>query len=87
MKAGAGKKSSPLDDVRPERWTGEFTTELLDLLHVLESTLAIYPEQGRLLDEVLDGTCFENRDLPPVPGELRRSPQSVDERQQCIPGA
>ena len=32
MKKGAGRKSSPLDDIRPERWTGQFTTELLELL-------------------------------------------------------
>ena len=29
MRKGAGKKSSPLDDIRPERWTSRFTTELL----------------------------------------------------------
>ena len=34
MKKGAGKKSSPLDAIRPERW--EFDEELLDLLRVLD---------------------------------------------------
>jgi predicted helicase len=32
MKKGTGKKSSLLDDIRPERWTSRFTTELLELL-------------------------------------------------------
>ena len=40
MKKGAAKKSSPLDDIRPTRWTSQFTTELLELLWVLEATLA-----------------------------------------------
>ena len=30
MKKGAGRKSSPLDHIRPERWTSQFTTELLE---------------------------------------------------------
>ncbi len=38
MKKPKGKKSSPLDDIRPERWTGDFTTELLELLWILEAT-------------------------------------------------
>src|SRR5450756_3131581 len=43
MKKGAGRKSSPLDDIRPDHWTSHFTTELLELLWVLEATLAVYP--------------------------------------------
>ena len=41
MKMGAGRKSSPLDDIRPAHWTSAFTTELLELLWVLEATVAI----------------------------------------------
>ena len=74
MKKGAGKKSSPLDDIRPARWTGQFTTELLELLWVLEATLASYPEQARLLDAVIDGPCFRADDLPPVPEAMRKPP-------------
>ena len=32
MRDGAGRKSSPLDDIRPQRWTAQFTRELLELL-------------------------------------------------------
>lgn len=49
MKKGPGRKSHPLDDIRPTRWTSQFTTELLELFWVLEATLATYPEQARLL--------------------------------------
>ncbi len=64
MKKGAGKKSSPLDDIRPERWTGQFTTELLELLWVLEATVEGYPEQARLLDIIIAGPVFPSRRTP-----------------------
>jgi hypothetical protein len=49
MKDPKGKKSSPLDEIRPERWTGDSTTELLELLWILEATIAEYPRQTKLL--------------------------------------
>ena len=55
MRNGAGRKSSPLDDIRPACWTSAFTTELLELLWVLEATVAVYPEQDSLLKAVIDG--------------------------------
>lgn len=76
MKKGAGKKSSPLDDIRPERWTSQFTTELLELLWVLEATLANYPRQAKLLEEVVSGVCFQASELPPVPEEMRKPPRA-----------
>jgi hypothetical protein len=52
MKHPKGKKSSPLDDIRPESWTSEFTTELLELLWILEATIAEYPRMEKLLAAV-----------------------------------
>jgi len=75
MRGGYGRKSSPLDDIRPERWTEQFTTEFLELLWVLEATLAEYPRQADLLDEVLQGPLFRADDFPPVPPELRKPPK------------
>jgi hypothetical protein len=74
MKKGAGKKSSPLDDIRPERWPSQFTTELLELLWVLEATVAGYAEQTKLLDAVVAGKCFNADEIPPVPDEARKPP-------------
>ena len=81
---GAGKRSSPLDKIRPERWTAQLTTDLLDLLHTLEETVDIQPEQGRLLDEVLAGNCFRARELPPAPEEARRDPRSDETSQATL---
>ena len=78
MKNGAGRKSSPLDNIRPEQWDAQMTTELLNLLWVLEETLKIYPEQENLLDEILEGECFTVDELPePLPPdhELRKAPK------------
>jgi len=75
MRTGYGRKSSPLDGIRPERWTGQFTTELLELLWVLEFTVAEYPRQAELLDEVLMGPLFRADELPAVPDELREPPK------------
>jgi hypothetical protein len=72
LRGGAGRKSSPLDEIRPERWTGDFTTELLELLWVLEETVEGYPEQARLLEAVVEGSCFQAEELPSVPEECRR---------------
>ena len=77
MKNGAGRKSSPLDNIRPERWTSEFTTELLELLWVLETTVEGYPKQQDLLEAVLAGDCFRADELPVVPDEMRKPPSAL----------
>jgi predicted helicase len=75
MKNRQGKKSSPLDDIRPKSWTHQFTRELLELLWVLEATIDGYPEQKMLLDEVLAGTLFTADDFPAVPENARKAPK------------
>jgi len=85
MKKGAGKKSSPLDDIRPERWTGQFTTELLELLWVLEATVGIYPEQAKLLDAVVAGECFHADELPEVPEHMRKPPKAQMSGENLLP--
>ena len=76
MKAGAGKKSSPLNDILPECWISQFTTELLELLWVLEATVDGYPEQAKLLEEVINSDLFHSDELPPVPEEMRHPPMA-----------
>jgi len=77
MKKRAGKKSSPLDDIRPERWTPRMSDELLELLWVLEATLAMEPDLEKILERVVTGSCFTAAELPtPMPGE-RKAPGPV----------
>ena len=74
MKEPKGKKSSPLNEINPETWPSEFTTELLELLWVLEHTLAEYPRQAKLLEAVVKGPVFTAAELPPVPDWARKAP-------------
>lgn len=75
MRERSGKKSSPLDDIRPRSWTREFTRELLELLWVLEHTVSGYPTQKQLLESVLNGTLFNADELPEVPDTAREAPK------------
>lgn len=86
MKRKAGRSSSPLDEIRPEHWTSDFTTELLELLWVLEATLAEYPAMERLLGAVVEGPCFRADELPTVPDYCRRAPAAVRQAELFGPG-
>ena len=68
----SGRKSSDLDDIRPERW--EFTGELLELLWVLEETIRLQPEGAALLDEVCASELFTADELPTPTDEERQPP-------------
>jgi hypothetical protein len=81
MKKPKGKKSSPLDEITPATlggWPSEFTTELLELLWVLEATIAEYPAQEKLLTAVVKRPCFKASELPPVPDSARMPPKHVN---------
>ena len=71
----AGRKSSPLDDIRPERW--DFTEELLELLWILEATIAMQPEGEDLLDAVLRSELFSDIELPTPAADERKPPRNV----------
>ena len=86
MKKGPCHNSSPLDDIHSNRWTTLFTTELLELLRVLEVTLAAYPDQARRLQEVVAGECVQADEFPPVPEEMRKPPRAVKRGQIVYEG-
>ena len=71
----SGRKSSPLDDVRPERW--EFTEDLLHLLWVIEATLNLQPQGADLLDEVCASELFSGDELPSPSNEERKPPNNL----------
>jgi hypothetical protein len=69
MKNRKGKKSSPLDDIRPEKWT--YDDELLELLWVLDGTMDLLPELNNLLANILAADLFTADELP-QPTKLER---------------
>ncbi|MEJ7840451.1 MAG: type ISP restriction/modification enzyme [Rubrobacter sp.] len=71
----SGKSSSPLDEIRPERWTGNMTQKLLELLWVLEATVEEQPGQADILDRVVQSDLFDAAELPPPSEEERKPPK------------
>lgn len=68
---GAGRKSSPLNDIRPDRW--DFGQDLLNLLWLIEATLDLQPKGEKLLKHVCASDIFSRDDLP-TPTEAERKP-------------
>ena len=50
---GDRRSPSPLSDIQSDHWLPEYTSDLIDLLNVLELTVALHPKQAALLDEIL----------------------------------
>ena len=73
----SGRKSSELDNIRPEFW--EFTEELLELLWVLEETINLQPEGAALLEDVCASDLFSGDELPTPTDEERKPPRNAPE--------
>jgi hypothetical protein len=56
---GDKRPPSPLDRIQPEGWIAEYTTELIDLLHVLGRLVAIEPRQAAVLARICAAPTFE----------------------------
>lgn len=81
-RSGSGKTSSPLDEIRPSRWTAEMTEEFLRLLWILEATVEMHPRLESLLDQVLQSDCFGAKELPePMSGERKPPERGAVEQQ------
>jgi len=52
---GDRRPPSPLDAIQPESWLPEYTTDLMNLLHVLGRLVLLEDAQAALLQKVLDG--------------------------------
>jgi hypothetical protein len=60
---GDRRPPSPLDKVQPEGWLAEYTTELLNVLHVLGRLVALEPRQADLLTRICDGPLLSAEQL------------------------
>jgi hypothetical protein len=75
MQKGAGKKSSPLDKIRPAAW--QFDEELLDLLWVMEHTVDLWPELSKALREIVASDLFTAQDFPEPKAEERMAKEHL----------
>ncbi|OYW53799.1 MAG: DNA methyltransferase [Hyphomicrobium sp. 32-62-53] len=60
---GDRRPPSPLSDIQPDHWLAEYTSDLLDLLHVLGRLVAIEPAQADVLEDIVTGTLIEHEQL------------------------
>ena len=60
---GDRRKPSPLSDIQPDGWLAEYTTELMNVLHVLGRLVLLEPRQAELLERVCDGPQLSSEDL------------------------
>lgn len=60
---GDRRPPSPLSDIQPDHWLAEYTSDLLDLLHVLGRLVVLEPAQAGVLDDILAATLIEHEQL------------------------
>ena len=60
---GDRRPPSPLEKIQPEGWLAEYTTELMNVLHVLGRLVALEPRQADLLNRICDGPLLSGDDL------------------------
>jgi hypothetical protein len=73
MKDRSGKKSSSLDDIRPEYWT--FSSEFVKLLSIIEHFVQSEQRAGALLARVIEGALVSPAAIPIPTDDQRKSPK------------
>ncbi|MEI7547339.1 MAG: type ISP restriction/modification enzyme, partial [Actinomycetota bacterium] len=83
MKKRAGKKSSELDEVRPTTWT--FSTELVELLAVVEHFVAASARAAELLDELVAGDIIGADKFATPTADEQEAPTDVRAPVEAVP--
>jgi hypothetical protein len=78
---GDKRPPSPLDKLRPDGWPAEYTSDLIDLLHVLTGLVALEPEQAALLEKVMAGPLIDAGDVLEAPAAKAGGAKGTDDRQ------
>jgi hypothetical protein len=60
---GDRRPPSPLSNIQPESWPAEYTSDLIDLLHVLGRLIALEPAQADLLERICAGPLQTEEEL------------------------
>lgn len=84
LKKGYGKRSSPLDDIRPDVWTADMTKELLELIWLLERTMELEPQHAKLLGDVEANECFTADELP-KPQQTEEEEEETEDEESNMP--
>lgn len=84
---GDRRPPSKLNDIQPDHWLPDYTTELLNVLNVLTLLVELEPAQARLLDRICTGPLLSHQALiaadalaiPPKPVKLKKAKASQPE--------
>ena len=60
---GTRRQPSPLGEIQPNSWLAAYTTELLNVLHVLGRLVDLESRQADLLNRICDGSLLSADDL------------------------
>ena len=74
---GDRRPPSPLDQVQPDHWLPEYTTDLLDLLNVLGRLVTLEPKQADLLERICAGPLLSRDELEKA-GVLPKTDEDAD---------
>lgn len=58
---GDRRPPSKLGEIQPDHWLAEYTTELLNVLHVLALLVELEPAQAKLLEAICEGPTLDFR--------------------------
>ena len=58
---GDRRPPSKLGDIQPDHWLAEYTTELLNVLHVLALLVEMEPDQAKLMEAICEGPTLDFR--------------------------
>lgn len=61
---GDRRPPSPLDSIQPDHWLPDYTSDLIDLLHVLGRLVKLEPAQADLLDRVCAAPLLPLSSIP-----------------------
>jgi len=70
---GDRRAPSPLAGIQPSGWLPEYTTEMLNVLHVLGRLVELEPVQDDLLKRVCNGPTFASSLLRPPSSDIKPS--------------
>ena len=81
---GDRRSPSVLGNIQPDHWIAEYTTELINVLHVLGRLITLEPSQARLLEHICSAPTIAADDLRATggfekPTSPKRSTPSADE--------
>lgn len=82
MKQRSGRKSSPLDDIRPTVWTADLSQELRQLLWVVEATVALQPALNALLLKIVASETIAANELTGPTDRERNAPGDEEDPDQ-----